>query len=217
MKKFTSVVLIAALTTTLAASLTACGSTQNQSQQSSQAEAAQQTSVTQYPVTITTYDASGREITQTFDKAPERIVTNNLSATETLIELGLGDKIVGMMNPDNTITSKYKDSIEKINKLGDKKSISKEVILSAAPDIVVGRAAMFSEKSLGAYTDWNNNGINVYAQGASVTTGNVELTSVIQDVKNLGIIFNVQDKANAYADELQKKYDAAVAKAGSSS
>lgn len=217
MKKFTSLVLIAALTTTLAASLTACGSTQNQSQQSSQAEAAQQTSVTQYPVTITTYDASGREITQTFDKAPERIVTNNLSATETLIELGLGDKIVGMMNPDNTITSKYKDSIEKINKLGDKKSISKEVILSAAPDIVVGRAAMFSEKSLGAYTDWNNNGINVYAQGASVTTGNVELTSVIQDVKNLGIIFNVQDKANAYADELQKKYDAAVAKAGSSS
>ena len=144
MKKFTSVVLIAALTTTLAASLTACGSTQNQSQQSSQAEAAQQTSVTQYPVTITTYDASGREITQTFDKAPERIVTNNLSATETLIELGLGDKIVGMMNPHNTITSKYKDSIEKINKLGDKKSISKEVILSAAPDIVVGRAAMFS-------------------------------------------------------------------------
>lgn len=43
MKKFTSLVLIAALTTTLAASLTACGSTQNQSQQSSQAEAAQQT------------------------------------------------------------------------------------------------------------------------------------------------------------------------------
>ena len=67
---------------------------------------------------------------------------------------------------------------------------------------------MFSEKSLGAYTDWNNNGINVYAQGASVTAGNVELTSVIQDVKNLGIIFNVQDKANAYADELQKKYEA---------
>ena len=59
MKKFTSDVLIAALTTTLAASLAACGSTQNQSQQSSQAEAAQQTSVTQYPVTITTYDASG--------------------------------------------------------------------------------------------------------------------------------------------------------------
>ena len=178
MKKFTSVVLIAALTTTLAASLTACGSTQAQSQENSQAGVSQQASVTQYPVTITTYDASGKEITQTFDKAPERIVTNNLSATETLIELGLGDKIVGMMNPDNVVTSKYKDSVEKINKLGDKKSISKEVILSATPDIVVGRVAMFSEKSLGAYTDWNNNGINVYAQGASVTKGNVELTSV---------------------------------------
>ena len=66
---------------------------------------------TQYPVTITTYDASGNEVEQIFEKAPERIVTNNLSATETLIELGLGDKIVGIMNPDNEVTSIYKDSV----------------------------------------------------------------------------------------------------------
>ena len=132
----------------------------NDSNSSSQLQA--ELKQTQYPVTITTYDASGNEVEQTFEKAPERIVTNNLSATETLIELGLGDKIVGMMNPDNEVTSVYKDSIANINKLGDKKTISKEIVLSAMPDIIVGRTAMFSDKSLGEYTErckWLTEGV----------------------------------------------------------
>ena len=173
MRKFKSLITVLAITVTSAALFTGCGNTgSNDSNSSSQLQ--DESKQTQYPVTITTYDASGNEVNQTFDKAPERIVTNNLSATETLIELGLGDKIVGMMNPDNEVTSIYKDSIANINKLGDKKTISKEIVLSAMPDIIVGR----------------------------------------QDVKNLGVIFNVQDKADSYADELQKKYDSVMTSLG---
>ena len=206
MRKFKSLITVLAITVTSAALFTGCGNTgSNDSNSSSQLQA--ESKQTQYPVTITTYDASGNEVEQTFEKAPERIVTNNLSATETLIELGLGDKIVGMMNPDNEVTSIYKDSIANINKLGDKKTISKEIVLSAMLDIIVGRTAMFSDKSLGEYKEWNANGVEVYAQAASVTKGETKIESVIQDVKNLGVIFNVQDKADSYADELQKKYD----------
>ena len=143
MRKFKSLITVLAITVTSAALFTGCGNTgSNDSNSSSQLQ--DESKQTQYPVTITTYDASGNEVNQTFDKAPERIVTNNLSATETLIELGLGDKIVGMMNPDNEVTSIYKDSIANINKLGDKKTISKEIVLSAMPDIIVGRAAMIN-------------------------------------------------------------------------
>lgn len=209
MRKFKSLITVLAITVTSAALFTGCGNTgSNDSNSSSQLQA--ESKQTQYPVTITTYDASGNEVKQTFEKAPERIVTNNLSATETLIELGLGNKIVGMMNPDNEVTSIYKDSIANINKLGDKKTISKEIVLSALPDIIVGRAAMFSDKSLGEYTQWNANGVEVYAQAASVTKGETKIESVIQDVRNLGVIFNVQDKADSYADELQKKYDSVL-------
>ena len=184
MRKFKSLIAVLAITVTSAALFTGCRNTgSNDSNSSSQLQA--ELKQTQYPVTITTYDASGNEVEQTFEKAPERIVTNNLSATETLIELGLGDKIVGMMNPDNEVTSVYKDSIANINKLGDKKTISKEIVLSAMPDIIVGRTAMFSDKSLGEYTEWNANGVEVYAQAASVTKGETKIESVIQDVKNL--------------------------------
>ena len=70
------------------------------------------------------------------------------------------------------------------------------------------------DKSLGEYTQWNANGVEVYAQAASVTKGETKIESVIQDVRNLGVIFNVQDKADSYADELQKKYDSVLTSVG---
>ena len=42
------------------------------------------TAETKYPVTIKTYDAEGKEIDQVFEKAPEKVITNNLSTTGNL-------------------------------------------------------------------------------------------------------------------------------------
>ena len=165
-------------------------------------------SETVYPISITTYDADGKEITQVFEKAPERIITNNLSSTELLIDLGLQDKIVGMLNPDNEITDDYAAAIAAIPHIGDKKSVSKEVVLSNNPDIIIGRNMMFSDKSLGTIDSWNENSIPVYTQKASVSNMKQSLENVIEDIRNIGIIFNVQEKANAYADELEKKINA---------
>jgi len=94
---------------------------------------------TTYPLTIKTYDAKGNEVEQVFDKAPEKVITNNLSTTEILLELGLKDKIVGMLNPDNAVTDKYKDAIATIPQIGDKKTVSQETVLSYEPDAVMGR------------------------------------------------------------------------------
>lgn len=165
-------------------------------------------SETVYPVSITTYDADGKEITQVFEKAPERIITNNLSSTEMLIDLGLQDKIVGMLNPDNEVTGDYAAAIAAIPHIGDKKSVSKEVVLSNNPDIIIGRNMMFSDKSLGTIASWNENSIPVYTQKASVSNMKQSIENVIEDIRNIGIIFNVQEKANAYADELEKKINA---------
>ena len=185
------------LTTCIALAIVGCGST-NTTKESASTEQASTTvestaaqsksentadaKETTYPVTVTTYDADGKEISQVFEKAPERVITNNLSSTEMLIDLGLQDKIVGMLNPDNEVSSDYAAAISSIPHIGDKKSVSKAVVLS--------------------------NGVPVYTQKASVSNMKQSLESVIDDVKNIGIIFNIQDKANAYADELQKRIDA---------
>jgi len=92
------------LTTCIALAIVGCGST-NTTKESSSTEQASTTvestaaqsksestadaKETTYPVTVTTYDADGKEISQVFEKAPERVITNNLSSTEMLIDLGL--------------------------------------------------------------------------------------------------------------------------------
>ena len=189
-KKTFGIALIAAAVLTL----TACSSTYKNSTSSSSAakETVKKTnSETQYPLTVKTYDDQGTELDQVFKKAPEKVITNNLSSTEILIELGLKDKIVGMLNPDNEVTDKYKEDIASIPHIGDKKTISQEAILAYGPDALIGRNMMFSDKSMGTISTWNSNDIPVYTQ-------------------------KVQDKADKYAGQLQKRIDAVKKKNKSS-
>ena len=206
MKKTLSILLVTVATLTMAA----CGNTTTEKATTqSSAETSQKASTeTTYLLTVKTYDAKGNEVEQVFDKAPEKVITNNLSTTEILLELGLKDKIAGMLNPDNAVTDKYKDAIATIPQIGDKKTVSQETVLSYEPDAVMGRNMMFSEKSLGTVSTWNENKIPVYTQKASLSTIQQDLGNIVEDVKNIGMIFNVQDKANEYAAQLQTKIDA---------
>ncbi len=207
MKKLLNATLAAVLSFTLIG----CSNKSATSQKESTASTTENTTETKaeetkYPVTITTYNADGTEIQQTFEKAPEHVITNNLSATKILIDLGLQDKIVGMLDPDNKVTDSYAEAIEKIPHIGDKKTVSQEVALSYNPDAIIGRNMMFSDKSLGTVDTWNQNGISIYSQKASVSNTEQSLNNVIEDIINIGIIFNVQEKANAYAKKLQERH-----------
>lgn len=165
------------------------------------------TNHTTYPLEVEIFDAQGNAYTQVFEKAPERVVTNNPSSTEILLELGLEDKIVGILNPDNEVKGKHAETIKKLNNLGDKMTISRETIVGVEPDIVVGRSAMFIDERMGTISTLNDLGINAYTQSASHIVKDPKLTAVIDDVLTLGKIFDVNDRAEEYAAELQERYD----------
>ena len=162
---------------------------------------------TEYPLEIEVTDQEGNTYTQIFEKAPERIITNNLSSIEILLQLGLKDKIVGTTKPDNVVTGEFADDVKDIEVIGDKMTISKEVVAGHAPDIVVGRAMAFDDESMGSVTTLNDLGIQTYIQTASNMTSNPPLTSVIDDVLTLGKIFNVNERAKEYAKELEERYE----------
>ena len=88
--------------------------------------------------------------------------------------------------------------------------------MAYGPDALIGRNMMFSDKSMGTISTWNSNDIPVYTQKASVSTTKQDLNNIIEDVKNIGDIFNVQDKADKYAGQLQKRIDAVKKKNKSS-
>lgn len=160
---------------------------------------------TAYPLTIQTRGSDFISIDQTFEKVPERIVTANASSIDMLYRLGLQDKIIGTIAIDNEPGNEWADLYESLPKLGDKMTISKEVIAEAEPDIIIGRSATFEEGTFGSIVELNALGINVYAQKASDMSTAVTMESIIDDVRNLGEIFDVQDRAKEYADSLENR------------
>lgn len=164
---------------------------------------------TTYPVTIT--DCGGRSTTYT--KAPERIVVLDPSIAETLLLLGLKDKIVGFtefQTPDQRWKRTAADmaTLPVINK--DMGYPSKEAILATTPDFVTSiyPSALLSNAELPTRDGWAALGVQSYLTQAEChekTDTVTDLQYLYQDIANLGVIFDAQAKATALIDELKAR------------
>lgn len=156
-----------------------------------------------YPLELVVYDGQGNEYAQTFEQAPEHIVTTSTSAAEILIALGLEDKIVGITKPDNQVPEELQPIFESFNSVGDRKTLSKEVIVAAEPDIVIGRVTSFTEEmSIDSYAEL---GILSYTQLAGNATVTSKPEALFDDIKNLGKIFDIEETAEEYASQLEDR------------
>ena len=223
-----NLLVILTVTTMSLSSLTGCGKTktnddsvnttsyETQSQESSlskdNAETTKSASLkTEYPLTVQIYNAEGKEVSVTFENAPQRIVSTQLSITELLLQLGLKDKIVGIMDNDNPVDDKLQAELSSLKSLGYKSTISKEAIISVDPDIVMGKSTlMFTDKAIGTVENYLDQGINVYTLLSSADVVDQSLDNIINDIRTVGLIFDVQDKADAYADSLEKQLNETV-------
>ncbi len=162
-----------------------------------------------YPVSV---QNCGR--TLTFDRPPERVVTGYEPVLETLIALGLADRVVGRTNfsengPDGFLPGQ-KAQYEAIPEISDTIVLpSKEVMLSQQSDFVIDVSAQSSFNSADGQAtieELDASGAQVYVTGGwcdaeGVKNATVEKT--IQDVRNLGQIFGVQDRADELATEFE--------------
>ena len=63
---------------------------------------------TEYPLTITTYDYDGNEIETTYEKAPEKVIAVYQGSIETMLSLGLEDRLVATAVLDNEVPDDLK-------------------------------------------------------------------------------------------------------------
>lgn len=169
------------------------------------AETEEEEEVSLYPFELTLYDGQGTEFTQTFEQAPERVVTTSTSAAEILIALGLEDKIVGISKPDNQVPEELQETFGGFHVVGDRKSLSKEVVVATEPDIIIGRVTSFTEEmSIDSYQELNILSYTQMAGNASVTSSPEAL---FDDIRNIGKIFNVEEKAEEYVEGLEARLD----------
>lgn len=163
-----------------------------------------------YPVTISNYSYKKEPIELTYDKAPEKVLAVYQNSIETLLALGLEDKIVAASGLDNPVKEEYKEAFGKINYLTEF-APTKESVTMLEPDLILSWYSYFGEKKLGEVTEWNNKGVNTYMALNTVSGMPKVLENEYTDILNLGKIFNVEDRANVIVDEMKVAVDKAKA------
>ncbi|MFI8996751.1 ABC transporter substrate-binding protein [Streptomyces sp. NPDC053542] len=155
-----------------------------------------------------TIENCGRKLT--FDKVPERVVTNDVGITEIMFALGLEDRMAGFVMPDDKGKLSgvpWKDGYEKAKWLS-KDEITEELAVDARADLVfAGWNYGFREGSL-TPASLRKLGIDSYVLTESCHNGRGSargimppLEALYTDLTQLGKLFGVEDRArNLIAD-----------------
>ncbi|WP_338553672.1 ABC transporter substrate-binding protein [Paenibacillus sp. KS-LC4] len=164
---------------------------------------------TTYPLSIENYtlsteSGSYQPKTQTFEKAPERIVANTQSAAEILIRLGLTDKVVGVAALYGDVEADIAEEFAKIPVLSEG-YVGKELVVGASPDIVLGRGDLFADADWGVGTVDALNELNIATFVQNNSRPGAVLNDLYKDIEQLGQILDVQDKAQELVQSLQQR------------
>lgn len=160
--------------------------------------------INHYPVTITTHNYAKEPIEITFYKSPERVIAVYQNSIETLLALGLEDKMVSAAGLDHDVKDEYREAFRKIDYL-DTFTPSKETIIMKKPDFILSWHSLFSDKTLGDIDYFHENNINTYMSLNSGIESQRTIENEIKDILNLGKIFNVEDKAQNIVNEINLK------------
>jgi iron complex transport system substrate-binding protein len=161
----------------------------------------------------TTVRSCGQELS--FAAPPERVVTLDQSSTETMLALGLADRMVGTANLKTTVAPEYRAAYGSVPVLNPK-LLSGEQLRAATPDFVVASfPAQYTADRVGTREELAELGLPSFVSAVSCPDDNepdmTPFDLLFADYEALGRIFGIEDRATALADEQR----AAVAKGSS--
>jgi len=130
---------------------------------------------------------------------PVRIVSLSPAVTETLYDLGLGDRIAAV-----TDFCDYPQQAKSKPKIGGFANPSLEAVIAAKPDLVI---MMEGGNPLEAFNRFKKMGMNTYTFRAK------HLRELPQGIRELGCVLGIQDKANRRAAEIERRFNEYAKKA----
>jgi iron complex transport system substrate-binding protein len=163
-----------------------------------------------YPVTITNYTYAKEPVQMVFTKAPERVVAIYQNSIETLLALGLEDRIIAAAGLDHEVKPEFAGAFAKVDYLTEF-TPNRERIIMLQPDFILSWYSIFNENRLGEVDYWHSRGTNTFIAANSGVSANISLENEYQDILTLGAIFNVEEKAEAIVNEMRAEVDKAAA------
>ncbi|EME97493.1 ABC transporter substrate-binding protein [Streptomyces mobaraensis NBRC 13819 = DSM 40847] len=160
----------------------------------------------------TSVTSCGRQLS--FAGPPERTVTLDQSSTETLLELGLQDRMAGTANIKTKVTARYADAYAKVPVIAPKIATG-EQLRAATPDFVVaGSADLLTKDRAGTRDELAALKVPTFVSAVDCPerqrAGTSPFELLFSDYENLGKIFGAERRA----DRLAAEQRAAVAEAG---
>lgn len=140
---------------------------------------------------------------QIIERAPQRVVSLNQHATEILLALGLGDRLVGTAYPDDhEPPAQVAEQYHRVPLLAEKYP-SFEQVLAADPDLVVGGyASAFDETAgLGRQT-LADSGIPTLLLSESCAEQPAGMDTLLADIRMFGEVLGLRPEAERLSAEI---------------
>ena len=169
-----------------------------------------------YPIKIKNINSKNEEFELTYKKPPQKVVAFWQNSVETLIALGVGDRIVaGTGIPDKKyLRPEYREEYSKIPYTG-LQNLDIETITMLEPDFILGWYSTFAPKVAGTTDYWNSRTVNTYIAKSSAPTKSINdnilikpkhsLDEEYQYILDLGKIFDRKDRANELVGQMKKR------------
>ncbi|MFC6880608.1 MULTISPECIES: ABC transporter substrate-binding protein [Actinomadura] len=151
-----------------------------------------------FPVTVTNCG-----VTTTYEHPPKRAVSLNQQTTEILLSLGLEGSMAGTAYLDDRMPPDLDAAYRRVKVLA-KEYPSEEALLSAEPDFVYGGfTSAFDEKAGRGRGTLAKAGIDTYLSTESCPRGPVTAARVEDELRTIGKIFGVPDRAERRVAEMR--------------
>ncbi len=183
----------------VAAVVSGCSSSDNKKESASSGGQEKETAGS-YPVTLENFE---RELT--FEASPERAVALYQQDAELMVALGLEDKLVGYSIVTANTPAEYEKKMKDIPVLAEDTYPSKEVLLEADPDFVIGSVRTFTDNGAGTVKEFEDLGIDAYVTEYEETE-TVE-NKVYKEIEDIARIFGVEARGEELIQSMQKEID----------
>lgn len=149
-------------------------------------------------------------VEETFEAAPERVLTIKSTSTEMMLALGLGDRLIGTAFSDGPVPERWAEAAADIPLLSEKVPGS-EVVLEAEPDLIyAGWESNLTAEGAGERADLDALGVGTYVSPAACRSADVPTALTFDDVfaeiEEVASIFRVD--ASEVVDEQRAALDA---------
>ncbi|GAB3763840.1 ABC transporter substrate-binding protein [Microlunatus parietis] len=147
-------------------------------------------------------------MTTTYPEPPKSILAMNVTAVETMIMLGAGDRLIGRQTEtdDPRPVPEAAADFDRLEVLG-KANLSGERIADLGPELVVAGWDLFDEDEGRSRDQLLGYGINTFGFTEYCAGGFAGFETLEKDLRDLGAILGTPDRAEALIADLRERLD----------